>query len=376
MSFDWNKRKFQIYILCIDCPTFMIRFPKYLIGGFRMTQVRQALPSSRYHMLKPLTRLIADLRAENFNEKSSKRERSRKIKNVIVLGLLMAFPVLCFNLGNWQYRRLQWKTDIIYKLKDRISSPPTDILEIVIPTEEDAIKEFEDDLMFTKFKLRGRFLHQEELFVGPRVREEIRGYIVYTPFVITSEGPNKGKKVIVERGFVGEKKVSPTARMENNRLSYLALPVGEVEIECCLRRKVKPGKLALDNGKDIRLLAYTDIYDMARRTGSIPIYLQQMADLTDGSVKAVPEYKSKGWRFWEAPEEIHQDIHEFTKNQFLRNGVPLGNTPDIDIRNNHLEYLITWYSLAIISSVLIFFVVRKKKVNPIQEKLKHAQKLQ
>ncbi|GMM33251.1 Shy1 protein [Saccharomycopsis crataegensis] len=340
-------------------------------------------------------RLITNLRvSRDLQDKDTGKsdERFRKIKNGIVLSLLILFPIVCLNLGNWQYKRLHWKTDLIYKLKDRVDSQSVDIQKVVVPTDTDEITQLEDDLEFTKFKIRGKFVHEEELFVGPRVSDEIRGYFVYTPFIITSEGPNKGKKIIVSRGFIGEKKVSPQSRLENNKLAELALPMGEVTIECLLRRRVKPGSMALDNDKNIRLLAYVDIYDIAERTDSIPIYFQQMRDLSDKSLNTSLKHESSPsndykpwWKLWGSnatPQpKVEQlggsgRIHEFTKSQFLRNGVPLGTTGDINIRNNHLEYLITWYSLALVSTVLIYFVVRKKTVNPLQEKLKHAKRLQ
>lgn len=344
-----------------------------------------------------------DLKAVNINESNNNSEdRSKKIKNIIVLGLMILMPLLCFRLGNWQYRRLHWKKELIYKLKDRLNAPPLDVSKIVIPKDKqdlEAFAELEDNLEFTKYKLRGKFVHEEELFVGPRINDDVKGYYIYAPFVITSDGPNKGKKVMVERGFVSEKNITPQSRFAG-KLSELSLPMNEVEIICTLRRKVKPGNLALENEKDIRLLVYADVQDMARRTDSYPVYFQQLEDMTDKPYKIVARSQDNGaattrgkgllWNFWLngskkegekatiSKQKVieNQEYHEFTKGQFIRNGVPIGAVPEVNLRNNHLEYMVTWYSLALVSSVLIFFVVRKKKVNPLQEKLKHAKKFQ
>lgn len=344
-----------------------------------------------------------DLKAVNINESNNNSEdRSKKIKNIIVLGLMILMPLLCFRLGNWQYRRLHWKKELIYKLKDRLNAPPLDVSKIVIPKDKqdlEAFAELEDNLEFTKYKLRGKFVHEEELFVGPRINDDVKGYYIYAPFVITSDGPNKGKKVMVERGFVSEKNITPQSRFAG-KLSELSLPMNEVEIICTLRRKVKPGNLALENEKDIRLLVYADVQDMARRTDSYPVYFQQLEDMTDKPYKIVARSQDNGaattrgkgllWNFWLngskkegekatiSKQKVieNQEYHEFTKGQFIRNGVPIGAVPEVNLRNNHLEYMVTWYSLALVSSVLIFFVVRKKKVNPLQQKLKHAKKFQ
>lgn len=106
-------------------------------------------------------------------------------------------PLLCFRLGNWQYRRLHWKKELIYKLKDRLNAPPLDVSKIVIPKDKqdlEAFAELEDNLEFTKYKLRGKFVHEEELFVGPRINDDVKGYYIYAPFVITSDGPTRVKK--------------------------------------------------------------------------------------------------------------------------------------------------------------------------------------
>lgn len=349
-------------------------------------------------------RHASDLKAVNINESNNNSEdRSKKIKNVVVLGLMILMPILCFQLGNWQYRRLHWKKELIYKLKDRLNAPPLDVSKLVIPKDKkdfEAFAELEDNLEFTKYRLRGKFVHNEELFVGPRVNDDVKGYFVYTPFIINSEGPNKGKKVMVERGFVSEKNITPQSRFDG-KLSDLALPMNEVEIICTLRRKVKPGNLALENEKDIRLLVYADVQDMAKRTDSYPVYFQQLEDMTDKPYRKFSENEdtvsnqksSSLWKFWSKGSmkqdqstsdltsahngsQDQEEYHEFTKGQFIRNGVPLGAVPEVSLRNNHLEYMVTWYSLALVSSVLIFFVVRKKKINPLQEKLRHAKRFQ
>lgn len=285
--------------------------------------------------------------------------------------MLVLMPILCFELGNWQYRRLHWKTDLIHKLQDRLADKATDVQKVVIPADGEELAEFDDSLEFTKFKLEGKFVHQEELFVGPRLFNDIRGYYVYTPFVITSDGPNKGKKVIVSRGFISEEFVDPQKRL-TSKLHAKSLPMGTVLIECCLRKKVRPGKLSLDNSKEIRLLVYPDIYDMAQRSNALPVYFQQLEDYSNhGEADDKP---AGSWLPWKSePEGPHYD---FTMKQFLRLGVPLGTDPDISIRNNHLDYMVTWYSLSLISALLLVYVLRKKNVNPMKSKLRHAERYQ
>lgn len=338
------------------------------------------------------------MKAVNLNEKEGQNNKKSalytKIKNVIVLFLLICFPLLCFNLGNWQYRRLGWKNDLITKLNDRMELPPMGIADITLPTNKEDIVQLEDDLEFRRFTLDGKFIHEKEFFVGPRLLDggDVKIYYVYTPFVITTEGKNKGKQIIVERGYISENFVDPSERLFNSKLTDLSVPMKPVRIVCCLRRKVIPSEyMSVENDKDIRLLAYNDVQDMADRSGSVPIYFQQMIDYTDTMIKSIPDdnnsakstsTSSPWFSFFNSKNQSEEipatgsEIQEFTKQQLVRNGVPIGKHPDITIRNNHLEYLLTWYSLAFISTILIFFVVRKKKVDPLAAKLKHARKFQ
>ncbi|KAJ2550571.1 surf-like protein [Coemansia sp. RSA 1933] len=40
-------------------------------------------------------------------------------------------------------------------------------------------------------------------------------------------------------------------------------------------------------------------------------------------------------------------------------GIPIGVPFQVDIRNNHLQYLITWYTLAAVTSAMLFYTLRK-----------------
>jgi surfeit locus 1 family protein len=44
---------------------------------------------------------------------------------------------------------------------------------------------------------------------------------------------------------------------------------------------------------------------------------------------------------------------------FEHRGVPIGRPPEVGLRNQHAQYIFTWYSLAIATSVMFYMVVKR-----------------
>lgn len=40
-------------------------------------------------------------------------------------------------------------------------------------------------------------------------------------------------------------------------------------------------------------------------------------------------------------------------------GIPIGRPAEVTLRNNHTQYIFTWYSLALATSIMFWMVVRK-----------------
>lgn len=318
-------------------------------------------------------------------EKTPNEEGQKKgsVGRKIALALMIAMPVISFCLGTWQLKRLAWKTQLIAECETKLTYDP-----IMLP--KNFTVDMCEDWEYRKVVLKGHFLHEQEMFVGPRVKNGHKGYFLFTPFIRS----DTGEKLLVERGWIAEEKVSPEART----LHHLSIPESNnVEVVCLIRPPKERGSLQWEQeDKQSRLWQVADIYDMAAKVGCTPIHFQALYDMRDHHwpVESKDDKKQTQAKFWwkwgkdEKKEEKNvvtlekpRFENEFDEYQFVKAGVPIGKQPKIDLRNNHLQYLVTWYGLSLLSTIFLVVALRKysKKgaISPDQlksDKLRHAKK--
>ncbi|KAH6630292.1 SURF1 family-domain-containing protein [Chaetomium sp. MPI-SDFR-AT-0129] len=210
--------------------------------------------------------------------------------------ILAIIPVTAFILGTWQVKRLEWKTDLIAKCEDRLVRPPLPLPPRVDP---DAIAEFD----FRRVYVTGKFRHDQEMLVGPRMRDGEQGYMVVTP--LEREG-DKGATVLVNRGWVSKKHASQRSRP-------MGLPTGEVTVEGLLREPWKKNMFTPDNRPDKGEFYFPDVKQMAALTGSQAVWVEQTMD---------PDY--------------------FQFLEYQERGIPIGRPAEVNLRNNHAQYIFTW----------------------------------
>ncbi|HMA13354.1 MAG TPA: SURF1 family cytochrome oxidase biogenesis protein, partial [Kiloniellaceae bacterium] len=131
---------------------------------------------------------------------------------VVALAILVA-------LGSWQVQRLFWKEAEIAKRQERLSA-----LAVPLPAGFPDPEEIE----FTRVRLEGRFLHDEEFHVGARTENGRIGYHVVTPFALAPSSPGGGRVILVNRGWVPEDRRDPATRVEGQ-------VEGEIAIDGLLR---------------------------------------------------------------------------------------------------------------------------------------------
>ncbi|KAK4102149.1 SURF1-domain-containing protein [Parathielavia hyrcaniae] len=211
--------------------------------------------------------------------------------------ILAIIPVTAFLLGTWQVKRLQWKTDLIAKCEDRLVRAP---LPLPARVDPDAIADFD----YRRVQTTGRFRHDQEMLVGPRMRDGEQGYIVVTP--LERDG-DEGAKVLVNRGWISKQNADQRRRRDGG------LPAGEVRVEGMMRQPWKKNMFTPDNRPDKGEFYFPDVGQMAALTGSQPVWIEQT---------------------------MNPDFH--TILDYESRGIPIGRPAEVNLRNNHAQYIFTW----------------------------------
>ena len=218
---------------------------------------------------------------------------------------LPAFIILLF-LGSWQLFRLQEKTEWIKN---------TEIQKAAIISIDDINPLNLSNYEYSRVKITGRFLYHKELFIyAPNALfNQGNGFFLLTPFRMQD-----GRVVMVDRGWIPAK-FRPQAR----RLQTL-IPK-EVELKGVVRSSWKPGFMTPDNEVVNNNWFYVDIAQMSDflKEDLLPFYIQRLR------------------------------VNE-------KEDIPYGADGEILVRNNHLQYAITWY-LCAIALIVIFLLYHKNR---------------
>ncbi|XP_065829504.1 surfeit locus protein 1-like [Oscarella lobularis] len=214
---------------------------------------------------------------------------------------LLAIPVTTFGLGTWQIFRLRWKLDLKMDLEKRTTAPPVPLSTNL----DELLRDFE----YRRVTLQGEFDHSKELYLQPRlllsegksVGAKEPGAQVVTPFTCKVSG----ETILVNRGWVPKSRLNPTTRLEGQ-------PQGEVKLTGFVRGSEKRSPFMPKNKPEENCWHYKDLDAMALATQAKPFLVDADATAT------VP-------------------------------GGPIGGQTVISLRNEHLQYIFTWYCLALIT---------------------------
>ncbi|KAJ9622722.1 surf-like protein [Taxawa tesnikishii (nom. ined.)] len=215
------------------------------------------------------------------------------------LAVLAVIPITAFALGSWQVQRLGWKTELIARFEDRLVRDPLPLPPAVDPA---AIKDFD----YRRVYATGKFRHDQEMLIGPRLLDGKDGYLVITPLERQFEGYKGNTTVLVCRGWIPKDKAAQASRPEG-------LPTGEVT-----------------NKPEERKFYFPDVEQMAQFTGSQPVWIE---------------------------ETMKPDLIESYDRE--AKGIPIGRPPEVNLRNNHTQYIFTWYSLSLATSIMLWMVIKK-----------------
>lgn len=214
--------------------------------------------------------------------------------------------VLLLGLGVWQVRRLHWKEGLIAERRAATAAAPAPL-----PRWRDVTP----DMEFRHVFARGVFLNNREILVYAPPRPGKVGYDVFTPLARPD-----GQIVFINRGFV-------PAGLRDRERRAAGEPKGPVRVTGLLRLppRARPNWFVPDNDPRRRRWFWIDLPRMAA---------------ADGLKRVAPYY-------------VDADA---TPNP---GGWPQGGLTQVRLPNNHLQYALTWFSLAV--ALLVIYVLSHRR---------------
>jgi surfeit locus 1 family protein len=233
----------------------------------------------------------------------NKKNYTFKPKLVPLVSFVIALLIL-LSLSLWQVKRLVWKTNLIEQRVSNFEGEPKNLFDIKKPNENE----------FKKVFIEGQLLNNLEFFMPALSKNGNNGFHIIVPMEV-----EKKKLILFDTGWV------PLAKKEKNKR---------------LNNLIKEKKI------------FTAVIRLPGRKG----YFQPDND------------NIKNFWFFVEPKLMEETISMKLENRFYLeavdngpNGYPLGNQTRIYLRNNHLQYAITWFLIALsLIGVFIFASIRKK----------------
>lgn len=239
----------------------------------------------------------------------------RKRRGIVepTVAALVGVAIL-IGLGIWQLDRRVWKHHLIDTLNTRLSRAPENL-----PPREDWPRLTAADHEFARVTFPAEFLDGQEALVysaGSALRADVKGpgYWVFAPARLAG-----GSVVIVNRGFVPLDRKDPATRASG-------APHSSIDIVGVMRWPEKP-----------------NLFTPADEPKKNVWYLR------DSIVMA----KAKGWSAM-APFYIDQE------SPVPPGGLPRPGKLTVNLPDNHLQYAITWFGLALaLAGVYVVWLGRR-----------------
>jgi surfeit locus 1 family protein len=228
--------------------------------------------------------------------------------------LLTAFSAaalaLLIGLGLWQLQRLEWKQGLIAQIEARTHAEPVTLKEAVARARAG------EDVSYLRVRVEGRFDNGKERYLYA-VSDGPPGWHVITPL----ETP-EGEAVLVDRGFVPNAFKEPSSRAQGETNDAVAV-IG------LARSPDTQGLFTPDNEPAENRWFWRDLGAMSKSM------------------------------FPEGAPDIAPFILEAERSD-IPGGWPLGGQTRLDLPNNHLQYALTWFLLALCLVVIYVIYVRSR----------------
>jgi surfeit locus 1 family protein len=213
--------------------------------------------------------------------------------------MAMVMLAVLLGLGTWQVMRLQWKLGLLAQIARAEAAPA-----VPLPAAPDP---------FTKVQATGHLRDDLSASYGAEVRDTPVGTELGTQLITPLEAPD-GDVILVDRGWVPDKRPHPIARAE-----------GDVTVEGYVRPSDKQSMFsATDN------LAAREFYTLDASAIGSALGLHRVASFILVAMGLSP------------PEHYPDPAHHLPRPP-----------------NNHLSYAMTWYGLAV--ALVVIFVLWARK---------------
>jgi surfeit locus 1 family protein len=211
-----------------------------------------------------------------------------------------AMLAVLLGLGTWQVERLHWKQDVLAQIARAEAAPA-----VPLPARPEP---------FTKVQVTGHLRDDLAASYGAEVRDTAAGTELGTQLIVPLER-DEGDAVLVDRGWVPEKRPRPIAQVE-----------GDVTLEGYVRPSDSPGPFSAPDNPAARQFYTLDASAIGSALG-----LHDVAPFVLVAIGPPP------------PERYPDPARHLPRPP-----------------NNHLSYAITWYGLAV--ALVVIFVLWARKV--------------
>ena len=213
--------------------------------------------------------------------------------------------IILLALGSWQVHRLMWKTELNEERHAQFQAEA-----VMLPADLADPASF----AYRRVWLEGRFRHEAEMFLAARTHDRRVGYQIITPFERTD-----GPAVLINRGWVPLESKEPETRLGGQvqgtfRLEGIVVPGG------------RAGWFTPDNEPENNIWFWTDTEALAAKAGIPP-----PAYLVDAGPAPNP------------------------------GGLPIGGQTKVELRSEHMQYIVIWYALAIGLTVIYVIYMRQNR---------------
>ncbi|HTR86265.1 MAG TPA: SURF1 family protein [Reyranella sp.] len=208
----------------------------------------------------------------------------------------LAVFIFSAGLGVWQLQRREWKLGILHTIAVNQAAQPVSLDELL---KGDPLAH-----EYGRVKVAGTLQNDREFYLAARNLKDDVGIQVITP-LRTSDG----RLILFDRGWVPSEKKDPARRAAGQRS-------GVVDLVGIVRRSQVQRQFAPDNDPGKNFWFHVDVPLMRQMAGGTP---DPKLDTFFLEADAAPN----------------------------PGGLPVGGQTRLDIPNDHLQYALTWFGIAL-----------------------------